>query len=238
MAVAAIEETVTANMALAMYVVNQVVPEDSPYREDAFQAACEGLVKAAKRFDSSRGTKFSTFAYREIRGEVLRFVRYNALPGFHVPRRVREAIVTLNKVRQEVGDSPDALVQKLVEHGHPLSAARLAVDYARTIILSLDDNPTRYGRHSDSQEVSAYEVVPDPAADVEEAAIDRLFAVRVFGYLPRLEREVLFRHVVLEESLQEIAKVLRLDVADVADLLASGKKRVRTALQRERLPRR
>lgn len=42
-------------------------------KDDLFQAGCLGMLKALKRYDFSFGVRFSTFAYRYIHGEVLRF---------------------------------------------------------------------------------------------------------------------------------------------------------------------
>lgn len=40
--------------------------------EDLFQEGCVGLMKATNRFDSSRGIKFSTYAYSYVDGAILR----------------------------------------------------------------------------------------------------------------------------------------------------------------------
>lgn len=44
-------------------------------KEDIFQVGCIGLVKASKKFDSSRGFEFSTFAYRLIKNELSDFFK-------------------------------------------------------------------------------------------------------------------------------------------------------------------
>lgn len=46
--------------------------KDEENRDDLFQAGCLGLVKALNRFDFKFNTKFSTFAYRYIHGEIVR----------------------------------------------------------------------------------------------------------------------------------------------------------------------
>ncbi|AUN11229.1 sigma-70 family RNA polymerase sigma factor [Clostridium botulinum] len=42
--------------------------------EDLFQEGCLGLMKAANRFNSSRGIKFSTYAYPYVDGQILRMI--------------------------------------------------------------------------------------------------------------------------------------------------------------------
>lgn len=42
--------------------------------EDLFQEGCLGLMKAVNRFDTSRGIKFSTYAYPYVDGQILRMI--------------------------------------------------------------------------------------------------------------------------------------------------------------------
>ncbi len=60
-------------------------------REDLEQAACLGLVKAANRFDRSRGTAFSAFAMPTILGELRRHCR-DTRWALHVPRPIQERV--------------------------------------------------------------------------------------------------------------------------------------------------
>ncbi|EPY2275170.1 sigma-70 family RNA polymerase sigma factor [Clostridium sporogenes] len=43
--------------------------------EDLFQEGCVGLMKATNRFDTSRGVKFSTYAYSYVDGQILMMAR-------------------------------------------------------------------------------------------------------------------------------------------------------------------
>lgn len=52
--------------------------------EDLFQAGCEGLVQASKRFDAKKGFCFSTYAYKYIKGYILRAIRKNS-SLVHIP---------------------------------------------------------------------------------------------------------------------------------------------------------
>ena len=44
-------------------------------KEDLFQAGMLGVCEASKRYDSSSNVKFTTFAYKYILGEVLKYLR-------------------------------------------------------------------------------------------------------------------------------------------------------------------
>lgn len=45
--------------------------------DDLFQAGCIGMMEAYKKFDASRGVKFTTFAYPYILGRISEYVREN-----------------------------------------------------------------------------------------------------------------------------------------------------------------
>jgi RNA polymerase sigma factor (sigma-70 family) len=48
---------------------------DAHLSDDLFQEGAIGLVNAARRFDPSRGVKFSTLARRHMRGRMLNYIR-------------------------------------------------------------------------------------------------------------------------------------------------------------------
>jgi RNA polymerase sigma-B factor len=86
--------------------------------DDIYQAACEGLVGAARRFDPDRGIEFSTYATACIAGEIKRHFRGSAW-RLHVARgdqerylRARNAIDELRTVlgrEPAVGEVADSL---------------------------------------------------------------------------------------------------------------------------------
>jgi len=45
--------------------------------EDLFQVGCIGMIKAYEKYDPSIGTKFSSFAYFYIMGEMKQYLREN-----------------------------------------------------------------------------------------------------------------------------------------------------------------
>lgn len=46
-------------------------------KEELFQAGAQGLIKAFKNFDDTRNTKFSTYAYNDIYGEMYKLIYQN-----------------------------------------------------------------------------------------------------------------------------------------------------------------
>lgn len=70
-----------------------------PY-EDLYSAGCEGLVKAANAFDTSRGVQFSTYAVPVILGEIKRLFREGGT--VHVSRSLRELSMKVQQVREQI----------------------------------------------------------------------------------------------------------------------------------------
>lgn len=63
--------------------------KNSDVREDICQVGMIGLIAAIKRFDSSVGGSFESFAIPTIVGEIKRYIRDKTW-SVHVPRRVKE----------------------------------------------------------------------------------------------------------------------------------------------------
>ena len=70
--------------------------------EDLYQAGCIGAIKASKNYDENRGTKFSSFAYPYILGEMKDLVRKNN------PVKISKEIFSLNK---KVAEAKSSLMQ-------------------------------------------------------------------------------------------------------------------------------
>lgn len=79
--------------------------------EDLFQIGCLGLIKAAKGFEESYGTKFSTYAVPKITGEIRRYMRDDG--AIKVSRSVKEKANAIksfrNKFMLQEGTEPSVL---------------------------------------------------------------------------------------------------------------------------------
>lgn len=94
-------------------------------RDDARQVAALALVKAIDGFDTSRGTRFSTYAARTILGE-LKKARRDRSWDIHVPRSLQERWLAAARARdeltQELGRAP-----RIGEIAHRIGATPEAV---------------------------------------------------------------------------------------------------------------
>lgn len=70
------DQLITDNIPLVKYVVNQFYVENEEIREELYQEGIFGLINAADKFDENKDYKFSTFAIKSIKGEMLKYIRY------------------------------------------------------------------------------------------------------------------------------------------------------------------
>lgn len=68
--------------------------------EELYSAGCEGLVKAARAFDTERGVQFSTYAVPVILGEIKRLFRESGT--VHVSRGLRELAMKVQQIREKI----------------------------------------------------------------------------------------------------------------------------------------
>jgi RNA polymerase sigma-B factor len=110
-----IDALVLAHRPLACRLARRYARGDRDLLEDLEQVAALGLLQAARRFDPSRGTAFSTFAIPTVLGELRRHFRSTRWSA-HVPRRLQEAYLEVR----------DAEAQLMAQDGRVPSASRLA----------------------------------------------------------------------------------------------------------------
>lgn len=145
--VAAQRELVELNIQVARAVASRYRGRGVPL-EDLEQVACEGLLKAVRRFDPSRDHDLLSYAVPTIRGEVLRYFR-DLSWMVRPPRRLVELqgliIQTAESLRLELGRAPTD-----TEVCGRLGVGRSDYDAARSIAgcfqpVSLDSMPPGSG---------------------------------------------------------------------------------------------
>ncbi len=108
------DELIYRHMDLAKALARRFSGRGEPL-EDLIQVALYGLINAIDRYDPDRGTKFETFAYPTILGELKRHFRDTAW-ALQLPRGLQE-------LNQRAYKLVDILTQKL---GRPPTMAELA----------------------------------------------------------------------------------------------------------------
>ena len=164
-------ELVTSHMQVAR-IMSIKYGKDTIEREDLFQDATEALVKAADRYDWTKGFRFRTYAQRVVSGALQNVLRDNNYRPMHMPRELKDnysAVVKASEklthdllreptnieIGKEVHKSPD-------EVGLIFQAMR-----AEKAINKFDND------QDDSNE--AYQI-HDKNADTEETIIEAIIA--------------------------------------------------------------
>lgn len=128
------DKLVTENLGLVHSCARRYVGRGIDY-DDLYQSGCEGLVKAAAGFDSSRSIRFSTYAVPAILGEIRRLFRDGG--SVRVSRSIRDLGLKIRRaegeMRTELGRDPT--VCELAERlGTDVESIAEAIDASRPVI--------------------------------------------------------------------------------------------------------
>ena len=162
--------------------------------EDLFQAGCIGIIEAYKRFDSSKNTKFSSFAYPYILGEISKFVRYDK------PIKISKDISSLSFKIEKVKNS---LSQELGRYPTDEEvAAFLDVDISlyNEAINSIGCVDSLDYKITDDGNVDLYNIVG------ENMDIDTMIMLNEeLSKLDPIDREIILSHYIYDLTQMEIA---------------------------------
>ncbi|HOJ09654.1 MAG TPA: RNA polymerase sporulation sigma factor SigF [Clostridiales bacterium] len=182
--------------------------------EDLFQIGCIGLMKAIKKFDSSYGVKFSTYAVPMIIGEIKRFLRDDGL--IKVSRSLKE---TSSKVRiiketmiKELGREPT--VNEIAE----------SLDISpEEIVMALEATYTPEYLYSNVAEGDSSPILLIDRLDAESSLpetdlIDRITLRQVLNTLNPREKQIIVLRYFKEKTQTQIAKMLGISQVQVSRL--------------------
>jgi len=226
------EELVERFLPLARKLARRYAGPREPF-EDLMQVASLGLVKAVDRFDTTRGTAFSSFAVPTILGELKRYFRDLGW-SVHVPRGAQELALKVEEAQQQL----------TTKTGRPPSVQDLAQYLEMSIEDVLDALETASAHHSTSldapredgeeesgsladafgEEDERYELV-DASVTIAEAA--RQLSAR--------ERRVLVLRFVEDLTQTQIADQIGVSQMQVSRILRRALSRLRELTQSELL---
>lgn len=137
--------------------IYNIVKKISYYdRDDLFQVGCIGLINAYRNYDSSKGAKFYSYAYKYILGEIRRYIRENR--NIKVSR-------DLYALSGKIEEAKNIISQKLMRTPtiEELSAF-LEIDIEDIkIALSNNYSTTSLDKqiNDDEKDMCLYDVIPD-----------------------------------------------------------------------------
>ncbi len=132
-------------------------------KDDLYQAGVMGLIEAIKHYDSNKNTKFSSFAYFYVKGEVMKYIRGNN--GLKVSKDLIDLSMKLEKIRDYLTQR-NGYIPSNKELAMYLEIDEQKIDEAISsgmIIKSLDNN---------DEEIDIYNTIGYEEKSYKEELID------------------------------------------------------------------
>ncbi len=217
------------NLPLVRHVVNKIsanLPEKIEV-EDLVSAGTVGLVRAAKAYDSTRDTEFSTYAYIRIRGAVLDELRSRSFVPTGVYGRIRQIQDTYQQMTHSNGVSPD---DEQLARRCGISTRELyqVMTQARSqqflSIHGLSDEAAPL------DSLGVFDEGPGPDGRAEKEELRRRLADALME-LPKKDRIVVVLYYERDLTMKEIAEVLDITESRVSQLHAAALFKLATKLK-------
>lgn len=197
--------------------------------DDLLQVASLGLVKAIDRFDTSRGTAFSSFAVPTILGELKRYFRDLGW-SVHVPRGAQELALKVEEARQKM----------MSRTGRPPSVPELAEYLELSIENVLEALETAGAHHTasldaprdDGEEDSG--TLGDAFGQIDERfelVDDKVTIAAAARHLGPRERRVLLLRFVEDMTQSQIASKIGVSQMQVSRILRRALEQLRELTQ-------
>lgn len=168
-------------------------------KDDLFQVGCVGLIEAYKNFNKDLGTKFSSYAYFYILGEMKKLVREDK--NIKISRDINKLNLRIEKVYY-------LLIQKLNRIPNTKEIAE-AIDVAEELVVSALNarnvvQSMEEPINSDGKEITYHELIGDKKLD-----IDMLLDLKYqLNNLPDDEKELIYKRYLYNKTQSELAKEL------------------------------
>lgn len=174
--------------------------------DDLFQAGCEGLIKAADGFDTSRGLQFSTYAVPVILGEIRRLFREGGT--VKVSRSLKELAMHINRTREEMaircGREPT--VTEIAE--------KLALEPTEVALAMTAAQPPLSLTRRDDEEESEQIDLPTPSH--EERVTTRLALQQLLSQMEQRDRDLITHRYIHHRTQQATAQRLGMTQVQVS----------------------
>ncbi|MBV9819664.1 MAG: SigB/SigF/SigG family RNA polymerase sigma factor [Solirubrobacterales bacterium] len=213
---AARDELVQRFLPLARKLARRYTGAREPF-DDLMQVASLGLIKAVDRYDTGRGTAFSSFAVPTILGELKRYFRDLGW-AVHVPRGAQELAVRVEEAQHRLS----------ARGGRPPSIQQLAQYLELDVADVLDALETARAHHASSLDAPNDDGEGDSGSVVDSfghedpdlrLADDRVTVSAAARHLSRRERSVLKLRFVDDRTQTQIAKQIGVSQMQVSRIL-------------------
>ena len=194
------EELVNNNLKLVHLCCHKMKNKGIEY-DDLYSQGCLGLVKAAKRFDESKGFQFSTYAVPLILGEIkqmfrdnnpvkisrsLKTLSINAKKEIEKQIKENNSEPTINEIAEKLNVSPEEVVEAL--------------------------NTSMHTKSLDTEEGIHAKVL----CEIEEKTINKIAILQAIEKLELLEKQIVLLRFFKDKTQSETAKILGITQVQVS----------------------
>lgn len=180
-------------------------------REEIVQVGVIGLIKAVDKFDADYNTRFSTYAYPVIEGEIKRFIRDDGM--VKVSRSLKETAARGRRAGErlaaELGREPSIseIARSCGCGEEEIAEAFAAAAPAKSIYESVYDG--------ESREVSLMDTISDGETE-EEETLNRVLVSNILSSLKPREREIIVLRYFQLKTQKEIAGIIGVSQVQVS----------------------
>lgn len=194
--------------------------------EDLIQAGMIGLLEAAKKYDTSKGASFETYAGIRIRGNMLDEVRRNDWVPRSVYRNSRMISEAIKKIENQTGrDAKDQEVAQELKISMTEYHSMLK-DSAGGQLYGFDD----LGVTDDVLVADpSSKLSSEPLAEVQKDNLNQVL-IEIIQHLPEREQLVLSLYYEQELNLKEIGAVLGVSESRVSQIHSQAMHRVKSRI--------
>lgn len=204
----ALDEFTRDNMGLVRCIAARFSGRGVEY-EDLVQIGCIGMIKAAKSFDFSFNTAFSTYAVPYIAGEIRRVLRDDG--PVKVPRALRRLSADMMRAREEFWkkEGREPRISELSAMMGVCEEDLAAAGEASRPVRSLYESP------GNGEDGAYIDVLPE-SDDRIDALTDRLALREAVGALPELQRKIIILRYYKDLSQEATGRVLGISQVKVS----------------------
>ncbi len=229
------EEALRRYAPLVKYVVDRIATglPKSIEKDDLINTAIIGLFDALEKFDTTRGTKFETYAIWRIKGAVLDELRSMDWVSRTTRRKARNLERVSSALDQRLGRAATE-IEIAKEMGISLhELLRLIEEVRGTVILSLDQAVTVDEDHdlSGLADMIEDEDAPDALALIEDEE-NRMLLLSAINNLTEQERLVVALYYYEEMTLKEIGETLHISESRVSQIHTKAILRLRGRMRK------
>lgn len=191
--------------------------------DDLHQVAVIGLMKAISKYDDSYNTKFSTYAYKYILGDVLKYVNDNR--SIKLSKDYLQLEKRINKARE-------ILMQKLMrkpsnyELSIFLEVDEKIINQIDIITSSVDSLDSVV--YKDGKSITLLDTIKDGRVNNN---IDNVCLYQEIEKLDDYEKKILQNRYFLDQTQQETAKIMGLNQVQVCRCEKKILKKLKTSMQ-------